>query len=312
MTNNTESSSSLRFGDESALWTYGSEAQSSLSLVSKLIASASTSEETEKTLNSIISSTDELERLGESRRRGFLSLFHKDNTEELYRSLLKRISTLTVSLRLRQAELAKDLAVLDRAQAMLGECCSQLDSCVEQGRTLQKQHEHLLKGSSYASEIANCASEEAWLSRFSLRMESLELSRTIALQTAAQIKLLAASKKDLMQKLQTIIANVIPLWRNQVSLVLGLSQISAENVSANRVGAAAKNSIKSAVADSSAIVREVARNSKESDKDMQSLLESSTKLLEALREIRLIEEDCIQTNSETISTLNESVVLELE
>ena len=312
MTNNTESSSSLRFGDESALWTFGSEAQSSLSLVSKLIASASTSEETEKTLNSIISSTDELERLGESRRRGFLSLFHKDNTEELYRSLLKRTSALTVSLRLRQAELAKDLSVLDRAQTMLGECCSQLESCVEQGRTLQKEHEHLLKGSSYASEIANCASEEAWLSRFSLRMESLELSRTIALQTVAQIKLLVASKKDLMQKLQTIIANVIPLWRNQVSLFLGLNQISADNVSANRIGAVAQNSSKKAAADSSAIVREAARNSKATEKEMQSLLESSAKLLEALREIKLKEEDCIQTNSETISTLNQNVVLELD
>ena len=310
MTNRPENDSMLKLGDESVLWTFGSEAQNTLSLVSKVIASASTSEEAESTLSRIVKTADELESLGGKRQHAILARFQKDDTRESYRSILKQLNGLTVSMRLRQAELAKDLAVLERADNMLTECCDQLEECVTQGRALLAGN--AVESSPYVSAMTKENANDIWLSRFSSRMESLELSRTIALQTTAQIRLLKISKQDLMQKMQTVVANVIPLWRNQVSLYLGIQQVGADNRSANRVAATAQTHIMRTAEKSRAVVNEAEQRGKVDKRAMQSLVESSTKLVEALRELRLAEEECSVNNSAALSTLENYIDLSLD
>ena len=299
MINQTENDSLLRYGDESILWTFGSEEQNTLNLVSKVIASASTSEEAENTLISIAETASELESLGDSRPKGIMSWIRKDRIEESYKSILKRINGLTVSLRLRQAELAKDITMLDKAYTMLDECIKQLEQCVIQGRALTAGQE-------------NESIDDAWISRFSVRLESLELSKTIALQTAAQIRMMKTSKQDLMQKLQDLVANVIPLWRNQVSMFLGLQQINADNEYANQIGAVVSSHLKKTTEDSRAVVRQTVKKSQEDKKDMQILIKSSAELLEALREVKSMEEDYSEKSLSAKNTLNNEIILNVD
>ena len=310
MTNRTENDSLLKFGDESALWTFGSEEQNTLGIVSKVIASTTASEKAEKTLQSIIETAEDLERLGDYRQKGIISRLRKDHTEELYRSVLKRINSLVISLRLRQAELAKDITVLDKAYALLEECIDQLEHCLLQGRVLLQEPE--TQGSSNDLVDINDTSAEEWRSRFSARVESLELSRVIALQTIAQIQLMKSSKQDLMQKLQNVVQNVIPLWRNQVSLFLGLRQVDADNESVKRIGMAVSSQLKRITEDSHVDAHQSAKKIQGNGIDIQALMESSAKLLEVLGEIRSMEEDCSQKSSAAISTLNGFIVLNQE
>lgn len=57
--------------------------------------------------------------------------------------------------------------------------------------------------------------------RFERRLHDLQLSRTITLQTAPQIRLIQSNSQSLVEKIQTSILSTIPIWKGQ--LVLGLT-----------------------------------------------------------------------------------------
>ena len=53
-------------------------------------------------------------------------------------------------------------------------------------------------------------------------MTVLKISRTIAIQTAPQIRLVQNNDKLLADKIQTAIQETIPLWKSQIVMALGL------------------------------------------------------------------------------------------
>ena len=63
---------------------------------------------------------------------------------------------------------------------------------------------------------------EASVDRFEKKVHDLKLSRTIAIQTAPQIRLIQNNDKALIDRVQTAIYNTIPLWKNQLVIALGL------------------------------------------------------------------------------------------
>ncbi len=58
--------------------------------------------------------------------------------------------------------------------------------------------------------------------RFEKKIHDLKLSRTIALQTAPQIRLIQNNNQVLVEKIQSSILNTIPLWKNQIVIALSL------------------------------------------------------------------------------------------
>ncbi len=63
---------------------------------------------------------------------------------------------------------------------------------------------------------------EETLNRFDRKIHDLKLSKTLAIQTAPQIKLIQNNDKLLVDKIQTAILNTIPLWKSQIVIALGL------------------------------------------------------------------------------------------
>lgn len=61
------------------------------------------------------------------------------------------------------------------------------------------------------------------LSRFENRLHDLELSRTIALQSAPQMKLIQSGNVVMAQKIQSAVLNTIPIWKNQFAAAVGLN-----------------------------------------------------------------------------------------
>ena len=60
------------------------------------------------------------------------------------------------------------------------------------------------------------------LSRFENRLHDLELSRTIALQSAPQMKLIQSGNVVMAQKIQSAVLNTIRIWKNQFAAAVGL------------------------------------------------------------------------------------------
>lgn len=62
------------------------------------------------------------------------------------------------------------------------------------------------------------------IERFERRLHDLLLSRTLAIQTAPQIRLMQSNSQSLAEKIQSSILTTIPVWKSQ--MVLGISLYS--------------------------------------------------------------------------------------
>lgn len=65
---------------------------------------------------------------------------------------------------------------------------------------------------------------EQGVDRFEKKVHDLKLSKTIAIQTAPQIRLIQNNDKVLIDRVQSAIYHTIPLWKNQMVIALGLTR----------------------------------------------------------------------------------------
>ena len=65
---------------------------------------------------------------------------------------------------------------------------------------------------------------EQSVDRFEKKLHDLKLSKTIAIQTAPQIRLIQNNDRVLIDRVQAAIYHTIPLWKNQMVIALGLSR----------------------------------------------------------------------------------------
>ena len=65
---------------------------------------------------------------------------------------------------------------------------------------------------------------ENTVDRFEKKVHDLKLSKTIAIQTAPQLRLIQNNDRMLVERVQSAIYNAIPLWKNQIIIALGLSR----------------------------------------------------------------------------------------
>ncbi len=65
---------------------------------------------------------------------------------------------------------------------------------------------------------------EQSVDRFEKKIHDLKLSKTLAIQTAPQIRLIQNNDKVLIDRVQSAIYHTIPLWKNQMVIALGLTR----------------------------------------------------------------------------------------
>ena len=65
---------------------------------------------------------------------------------------------------------------------------------------------------------------EQSVDRFEKKIHDLKISKTLAIQTAPQIRMIQNNDRVLIDRVQTAIYHTIPLWKNQIVLALGLSR----------------------------------------------------------------------------------------
>ena len=62
--------------------------------------------------------------------------------------------------------------------------------------------------------------------RFEKKLYDLQLTRTVAMQTGPQIRMIQASDQVMAEKIQSTIVNTIPLWKNQMVIAIGIEHAS--------------------------------------------------------------------------------------
>ena len=76
---------------------------------------------------------------------------------------------------------------------------------------------------------------QSLIDRFDKKVHNLKLSRTIAIQTAPQIRIIQTNNQVLVDKIQSSIMTTLPLWRSQIVIGVGLARQERAIEMQNRV-----------------------------------------------------------------------------
>ena len=127
--------------------------------------------------------------------------------------------------------------------------------------------------------------------RFEKKIYDLELTRTISMQMAPQIRLIQSNDTAMSEKIQSTLVNTIPLWKSQMVIAIGLSH-SSEAARAQREVTDMTNSLlrKNAEALKVATI-ETARESERGIVDIETLTATNKTLISTLDEVMKIQED---------------------
>lgn len=127
--------------------------------------------------------------------------------------------------------------------------------------------------------------------RFEKKIYDLELTRTVSMQMAPQIRMIQNNDTVMSEKIQSTLVNTIPLWKSQMVLAIGVEH-SAQAAKAQREVTDMTNTLlrKNAEALKMATV-ETARESERGIVDIETLKQTNETLISTLDEVMQIQED---------------------
>lgn len=178
----------------------------------------------------------ELKSIDAEEEKGIFSFFKKQaNKLELMKTKYDKaevtVGKITDSLQQHQVRLLKDSAVLDQMYnqnlayfkelSMYILAGKQKLQEVREGKLAELQQTAQLTGLPEDVQAARDLADKC--ERFEKKIYDLELTRTIAMQTAPQIRMIQSNDNVMVEKIQTTLVNTIPLWKNQMVISLGIA-----------------------------------------------------------------------------------------
>jgi uncharacterized protein YaaN involved in tellurite resistance len=140
--------------------------------------------------------------------------------------------------------------------------------------------------------------------RFEKKLHDLELTRSICMQMAPQIRMLQSNDSMIVEKIQSSIINTIPLWKNNMVLSLGLAN-SQKALNAQKAVTDATNEILKMNADMLKTgTVETAKEAERSIVDIETVKHVSHQLISTIEEVIQIQKDGRQARQNAAAELN--------
>lgn len=232
----------------------------------------------------------------------FFGFFRKqtskiENLKNKYDKAQANVEKITDSLQQHQVRLMKDSAMLDKMYEQNLNYFKELTMYIlagkkkleetRNGKLAEMKNKAALSGLAEDAQAARDLDEKC--SRFEKKLHDLELTRTIAMQTAPQIRLIQNNDTVMVEKIQTTIVNTIPLWKSQMVLALGIAH-SAEAAQAQRQVTDITNELlrKNAETLHMATV-ETAKESERGIVDLETLQKTNADLIQTLDDVMRIQ-----------------------
>ncbi|MDR3137198.1 MAG: toxic anion resistance protein [Coriobacteriales bacterium] len=236
-------------------------------------------------------------------KKGLARLFAKAGNSIVtlkarYDDMEKNVDKISKALDGHRLALLKDIELLDRLYAQNLDYIHNLNIYLVAGtqKLAQAQEQELPALQTKAQASGQEADAQAaknladMINRFEKRLYDLELTRTISLQMAPQIKMVQHNDALMAEKIQTSLNNTIPLWKNQMVLALGLSH-SAAAIRAQREVTEATNELLRKNADTlKQSTIDAARESERGIVDIETLNHTNEQLISTLDEVKAIQE----------------------
>jgi len=228
----------LDLTDSTAILRFGAPAQQKIAEFSDSVLSQVRTKDSGpvgELLSSLVTQVREFEPEGNS---SFLkkiplvgSLVKKgEDIKQGYEKLSTQVERIQGNLEQAKLKMMKDVALFDKLYAENLSYFKQLQLYIQAGEekltemrevTLPKLRQQAAdSGDPMAVQVV--ADFEASVNRFEKKVHDLKISKTIAIQSAPQIRLIQNNDKALIDRVQTAIYSTIPLWKNQLVIALGL------------------------------------------------------------------------------------------
>ena len=255
-------------------------------------------------------------------KKGFFSIFKKAGSgiaklKTKYDKAEVNVDRITGVLEDHQNQLLTDIVMLDKMYENNLSYFKELTMYILAGKKKLEQErattlielEEKAKTSGLA-EDAQAANDFANLcDRFEKKLHDLEMTRTISIQMAPQIRIIQNGDTLMAEKIQSTINNTIPLWKNQMVLALGLAHSKAA-VEAQREVSDLTNELlkKNAEALKTGTVA-IAEESERSIVDIETVRYTNEQLISTLDEVLRIADE---GRAKRLAAENEMIMIENE
>lgn len=148
-----------------------------------------------------------------------------------YQTLAQQVDTISTKLQDTIVELLRNIATLEQLFIRNSEYFKQISLHIIAGKKKieQIQAADLPQAQARAEQSGDAMDAQLvrdlvnGIQRFERRLHDLLLSRTFAIQTAPQIRLMQNNSQSLAEKIQSSILTTIPIWKSQIVLALSLN-----------------------------------------------------------------------------------------
>mgnify|MGYP001312259344 CR=1 FL=1 len=312
----TEFAQKVDLSNPTAILQYGSGAQKKMADFSESALDKVRTKDMGEVGGLLTDLTVELRGFGEPEAKGIKGLFQKGGNKVTamkakYEKAEVNVNKIAEALESHQVVLMKDVATLDKLYDLNKQYFKELSMYIAAGKqklnetltvelpALQQkaQQSGLPEDAQAANDLANMCN------RFEKKLHDLELTRTISIQMAPQLRLVQGNDTEMSEKIQSTLVNTLPLWKSQMMIALGVAH-SQEAAEAQRTVSDATNELLKRNVDSLKMATiETAKESERGIVDMETLKHTNESLISTIDEVIRIQDEGHQKRLEAETEL---------
>lgn len=294
----------INLSDYNLILQYGAGAQKKIADFSETTLNSVKSKDLGEIGDMLSNMVTELKSFDEEETKGFLGIFKKGSNKltamkAKYDKAETNVEKISSALESHQVQLMKDVAVLDKMYELNKNYFKELSMYILAGKKKLNEVETKeipeLKRKAQESGLQEDAQAlndlVALANRFDKKLHDLELTRTVSLQMAPQIRMIQNNDTIMAEKIQSTIVNTIPLWKSQMILALGVTH-SGEAAKAQREVTDMTNALLKKNAETLKMATiETAKESERGIVDMETLKHTNESLISTLDEVMRIQNE---------------------
>ena len=228
-----------------------------------------------------------------------------------YSRVETNVETISKELEKHQIQLMKDIDLLDRMYELNLNYYKELSMYILAGKKKLKEarEKELVELQQKAQrsglpEDAQAASDFAdKCDRFEKKLHDLQLTRTVAMQTGPQIRMIQSSDSVMAEKIQSTIVNTIPLWKSQMVIAIGVEHANKAARAQREVTEMTNQLLKKNADALKTATIETAKESERGIVDIETLKHTNEMLISTMDEVLTIQSEGKQKRIEAEAEL---------
>ena len=247
----------------------------------------------------------------EGKRGGFFGLFKKAGSsltqlKAKFDKVEENVSEIISTLQGHQAQLISDAAMLDELYKQNEQYYHELTLYIIAGeiKLRRLREEELPPMLARAQETADPADAQAandfsqLIERFEKRIHDLKLTRMVSVQMGPQIRLMQTNDNVLAERIQSTIANTIPLWKSQMVISLGMQHAETALSAQKAVTDMTNELLRSNAERLKTGTIQTAKEAERGVVDLETIRTANTALIDTLTEVQKIQREGAQKRAE--------------